>query len=538
MEGTSVSFTSPHPDVVIPESSLYDLLFGTLSDEELQRTAFRDRSSGTTVEYRDLVARIDAVAGALTAQGLTVGDVVGLHAPNSPEFAVALHGILRAGGTATPINALYTAEDITKQLTDSSASFLFTTSALLPQAWSAARAAGIGAHRVLVLDGTGDEHPSLQQMLAQQIPAPQVDFDPATHLAVLPYSSGTTGRPKGVRLTHRNLVANLCQVQPWLGITPQERVLAVLPFFHIYGLTAVLNATLHQRATLVTMPKFDLVEFLRTVSEEECSYIYIAPPVAVAMAKNPIVDDYDLSSVRVMLSGAAPLDDHLARVIEKRLGCKVLQGFGMSEMSPASHLIPLDRDDIPRNSVGLTIPNMECKLIDPATGEEIAYPAEGVSKPGELWCKGPNIMAGYLGNDEATAETLDADGYLHTGDIATVDSEGVVTIVDRMKELIKYKGYQVPPAELEALLLTHPQISDAAVIGVSNGEGEEVPKAFVVKQQGAELDEAAVIAFVAERVSPHKKVRKVQFIDIVPKSAAGKILRKDLRASEAGSLVP
>ncbi|MEU2002730.1 AMP-binding protein, partial [Rhodococcus sp. NPDC019627] len=205
----------------------------------------------------------------------------------------------------------------------------------------------------------------------------------------------------------------------------------------------------------------------------------------------------------------------------------------MSEMSPVSHAIPFDRDDIALDSVGPTIANMECKLVDPGTGAEIEQPAEGVSAAGELWCKGPNIMAGYLGNEEATAETLDADGYLHTGDIATVDSEGVVTIVDRMKELIKYKGYQVPPAELEALLLTHPQIADAAVIGVLDEEGEEVPKAFVVRQPGADLDEDAVIAFVAEKVSPHKKVRKVEFIDLVPKSAAGKILRKDLRAAEA-----
>jgi 4-coumarate--CoA ligase len=262
--------------------------------------------------------------------------------------------------------------------------------------------------------------------------------------------------------------------------------------------------------------------------------VFIAPPVAVALAKHPLVDDYDLSSVHSIFSGAAPLDQELGKAVANRLGCRVRQGYGMSEMSPVSHAIPFDRDDIALDSVGPSIANMECKLVDPGTGEEVAYPADGVSEPGELWCKGPNIMAGYLGNDEATAETLDGDGYLHTGDIATVDSEGVVTIVDRMKELIKYKGYQVPPAELEALLLTHPQIADAAVIGVLDDEGEEVPKAFVVKQPGVELDEAAVIAFVAERVSPHKKVRKVEFIDLVPKSAAGKILRKDLRASEAG----
>ncbi|MFI2218276.1 AMP-binding protein, partial [Rhodococcus sp. NPDC019639] len=325
----------------------------------------------------------------------------------------------------------------------------------------------------------------------------------------------------------------VCQIDRPIGIGAEDKLLAVLPFFHIYGMTVLLNAALRKRAALVTMPKFDLVEFLTIVAEQRCTYVFIAPPVAVALAKHPLIDQYDLSSVHSIFSGAAPLDQELGKAVANRLGCRVRQGYGMSEMSPVSHAIPFDRDDIALDSVGPTIANMECKLVDPGTGAEIEQPAEGVSAAGELWCKGPNIMAGYLGNEEATAETLDADGYLHTGDIATVGSEGVVTIVDRMKELIKYKGYQVPPAELEALLLTHPQIADAAVIGVLDEEGEEVPKAFVVRQPGADLDEDAVIAFVAEKVSPHKKVRKVEFIDLVPKSAAGKILRKDLRAAEA-----
>ncbi|WP_432794200.1 AMP-binding protein [Rhodococcus ruber] len=524
-----MSFRSPFPDVDIPALSVYDFLFGSIAESDLDRPALTEGTTGAVTDYRTLIGQIDAIAGALAARGVGVGDVVGLLSPNVPAFAAVFHGILRAGATATTVNALYTAEDIAKQLEDSKATFFFTVSPLLPHAKEAAAAVGIPDDRLVVLDGA-EGHPSLRDLLAENAPAPEVSFDPATHLAVLPYSSGTTGRPKGVMLTHTNLVANVCQIKSPIRIDPDDRILAVLPFFHIYGMTVLLNAALFNRASLVTMPKFDLPEFLRIVSEQKCTYVFIAPPVAVALAKHPLVDQYDLSSVHTVFSGAAPLDRALGNAVAARLGWKVRQGYGMSEMSPVSHAIPFDGDDVPLDSVGPTIANMECKLVDPTTGEEVEYPTgEGVSEPGELWCKGPNVMVGYLGNPQATAETLDADGFLHTGDIATVDAAGNVTIVDRLKELIKYKGYQVPPAELEALLLTHPKIADVAVIGVLDDEGEEVPKAFVVRQPDAELTEAEVVEFVAERVSPHKKVRQVQFIDIVPKSAAGKILRKDLR---------
>ncbi|MGZ9885926.1 AMP-binding protein [Rhodococcus ruber] len=524
-----MSFRSPFPDVDIPALSVYDFLFGSIAESDLDRPALTEGATGAVTDYRTLIGQIDAIAGALAARGVGVGDVVGLLSPNVPAFAAVFHGILRAGATATTVNALYTAEDIAKQLEDSKATFFFTVSPLLPHAKEAAAAVGIPDDRLVVLDGA-EGHPSLRDLLAENAPAPEVSFDPATHLAVLPYSSGTTGRPKGVMLTHTNLVANVCQIKSPIRIDPDDRILAVLPFFHIYGMTVLLNAALFNRASLVTMPKFDLPEFLRIVSEQKCTYVFIAPPVAVALAKHPLVDQYDLSSVHTVFSGAAPLDRALGNAVAARLGWKVRQGYGMSEMSPVSHAIPFDGDDVPLDSVGPTIANMECKLVDPTTGEEVEYPTgEGVSEPGELWCKGPNVMVGYLGNPQATAETLDADGFLHTGDIATVDAAGNVTIVDRLKELIKYKGYQVPPAELEALLLTHPKIADVAVIGVLDDEGEEVPKAFVVRQPDAELTEAEVVEFVAERVSPHKKVRQVQFIDIVPKSAAGKILRKDLR---------
>ncbi|MCF3939398.1 MULTISPECIES: 4-coumarate--CoA ligase family protein [Gordonia] len=533
-----MSFTSPFPDVEIPNQTVYDFLFGSISDDDMNRVALVDPKSGDETTYARLIGQIHAAAGALWAKGIGVGDVVGILSPNIPAFATVFHGILRAGGTATTINALFTAPEIAKQLTDSKAKMLVTVSPLADQAKAAAKEVGISDENLIILDGAGLKetgHPNAVDLLAPNLPAPEVAIDPATHVAALPYSSGTTGNPKGVALTHRNLVANVAQIKPLQGMTADDVVIAVLPFFHIYGMTVLLNAALYNRGRLVIMPRFDLVEFLENIQNFKVTTAYIAPPVAVALAKHPIVDSYDLSSLTVMMSGAAPLDDELGKAVAKRLDLHMLQGYGMSELSPVSHLIPIDTkaalgyDEPPLSSTGWAIPNTENKIVDPATGDEIGLPTEGLSEPGELWVKGPNVMLGYLGNEQATADTIDADGYLHTGDLAQVDPTGCVYIVDRLKELIKYKGYQVPPAELEALLLTHPQIADTAVIGVVDDEGEEIPKAFVVAQAGAELSADDVIEFVAAKVAPHKKVRAVEFIEAIPKSASGKILRKDLR---------
>jgi acyl-CoA synthetase (AMP-forming)/AMP-acid ligase II len=522
---------STFADVEIPNLSIYDFLFGSLEDSDRDRIALVDGTSGATTTYGQLVAQIDAVAGALAARGVTPGTTIGLLCPNAPAFAIVFHGILRAGAIVTTINSLYTAEEIESQLRDANANWLFTVSPLLAGAEAAAANVGIDADHLVVMDGV-DGHPSLRELIGQQAPPPEIHIDPATQVAVLPYSSGTTGRPKGVMLSHRNLVANVAQSNGVIGLQGDDAVLAVLPFFHIYGLTVLLNYAMKNHSTLVTMPRFDLPEFLRIIQEQKCTWVFIAPPIAVALAKHPLVDQFDLSSIDVIFSGAAPLDATLAGAVASRLGCIVRQGYGMTELSPVSHAIPVNRDDISLNSIGPALPNMESKLVDPETGEEIPVPAEGQSAPGELMCKGPNVMLGYLGNEEATRATLEPDGWLHTGDIATVDADGIYTIVDRLKELIKYKGYQVAPAVLEAVLLGHPDVADAAVIGVKDDDDQEIPKAFVVVQAGASLDEQAVMDYVASHVAPHEKVRRVEFIDVIPKSTSGKILRKDLRAKE------
>jgi len=533
-----MTFASPLPPVSIPDVSLFDYIFGGLDEADLDRVAFIDAPSDTRLSFRELRDQATATAGALAARGIAPGQVVALHAPNGPGFGIAFHGVLRAGAAVTTMPVLATAEDIAKQISASGAVALIADPAVAANALAGAEAAGLAPERVILLhesDVDNGRHPVLSALIAEGAPAPELTLDPATHLAALPYSSGTTGRPKGVRLSHRNLVANLAQIEDHL-VRRDDVVMAVLPFFHIYGMTVLLNLSLRRRSALVTMPRFDLAAFLEAHARYQVTWTFIAPPIAVALAKQSLVDDYDLSALRVVFSGAAPLDGELGRTLAERLGVIVVQGYGMSELSPVSHFTPeASAGDVSCESVGYPVPNSENLLLDPLIGKEIPKPTSGVSERGELCVKGPNVMLGYLDDEAATDAMIDAEGFLHTGDIATVDADGRVTIVDRIKELIKYKGYQVAPAELEALLLTHPQIADAAVIGVLDEEGEEVPKAFVVRRPGADsatLSEQQVMDFVAGHVAPYKKVRRVEFIDLVPKSASGKILRRELRDRE------
>ncbi|MCI1255244.1 MAG: AMP-binding protein [Corynebacterium provencense] len=529
--------TSPHRPVEIPGVSVYDLLFADLTPQDAARTAVTDSATGTSATFGELRDRVDAFAGALAHRGVGVGDVVALHAPNSLAFVIAFHGIMRAGATVTTVGALATAGDVARQVTVSGASLMLTVGLLGPAGAQGAEQAGLDTDRVIDL---ADGERGLASLLSEGHPAPQVDFDPATHVAVLPFSSGTTGVPKGVRLSHRNLVANIVQISPLLmdnGQTRDSVIMAVLPFFHIYGMNVLLNSSLHNRTHLVTMPSFDLPTFLELHQRHNIDFTFVAPPIAVVLAKHPLVDDYDISSLTTVLSGAAALDENLAAAVEKRLGVKVLQGFGMTEASPVTHVS--SRGVTPLASIGLPVANTECKVVDLTDPDfsEILPPAQesGLSRPGEMWVRGPQVMLGYLDNEEATEVTLLRDGWLRTGDIVRYDHQGNVYVVDRAKELIKYKGYQVAPAELEALLMTHDSVADAAVVGFFRPEdGEEIPRAFVVPQVDASgtpvtVDGDALMEWVAARVAPYKKIRMVEVIDVIPKSGTGKILRKDLR---------
>ena len=311
-------------------------------------------------------------------------------------------------------------------------------------------------------------------------PIPQVEVDVRDHVMVLPYSSGTTGLPKGVMLTHYNLVANIAQMEHVLVYTDNEVGLSALPFFHIYGMQVLMNGMLTNGVTVLTMARFDMEQALELVAEHKVTRFFAVPPMVLGLAKAPIVDQYDLSSVKQVFSGAAPLTVELQNECAERINCEVVQGFGMTELSPVTHCTPEGRNK-PGTS-GVAVSNVESRIVDPETGED-----QPVGERGELWVRGPMVMKGYLNNPEATAETIDAEGWLHTGDVAIVDEDGYFSIVDRIKELIKYNGFQVPPAELEGLIATHPKVLDVAVIGVPDDAAGELPKAFVQLAPGADL---------------------------------------------------
>jgi 4-coumarate--CoA ligase len=512
-----MSFASPLPSVTLPESPLTPYVLAR-AGELSGKAAFVDGSSGRVLTYGELDDSVRRQAGGWVESGLSKGDVVAVMAPNCPDYGVLFHAVAFAGGIVTTVNPTYTSSEVHHQLVDSGATRLVTVPVFLETA--SAAIVDTGVKEVYVI-GEADGYASISSLAgaarSEQVP---VELD---DVVALPYSSGTTGLSKGVMLTHRNLVSNIEQTLGAITMTADDAFVAVLPFFHIYGMQVLMNTGLRAGATIVTMPRFDLEQFLALHQEHKLTCAFVAPPMVVALAKHPVVDNYDLSALRYVLSGAAPLSAELAIECGERLGCEVVQGYGMTELSPVTHATP--RNMFKPGSVGVTVPNTQTRIVDPATGATL-----GVDEDGEVWVQGPQVMKGYLNNEAATKATVDDDGWLHTGDIGHVDADGHLYVVDRLKELIKYKGFQVPPAELEALLLTHPQIADAAVIGVPDDEAGEIPAAYVVLRPGQEVSAADIQAFVADKVASYKQVRRITFVEAVPKSASGKILRRVLRA--------
>lgn len=509
-------YRSPHPPIALTGETITERLFRGLAGRD--EVVVIDGPSGRTMTAAQIEDGVRRLAGGLAARGVGPGTVVAIMAPNMPEYILAFHGPLFAGATVTTINPTYTAPEVRHQLNDSGATLLITIAPFLETA--RAGAAGTGVTDIAVIGGA-EGAASLADWMGNPLPA-QVPVDVETHTAALPYSSGTTGLPKGVMLTHRNLVVNVDQTAATLDAGPGDWTTAFLPFFHIYGQTVLMNMHLAIGAGIITMPRFDLEQFLRLVSTHRTRQVFCAPPVVVALAKHPMVDQFDLSSVERLFSGAAPLGGEVADAVGRRLGAAAVQGYGMTEMSPVSHAVPPGMTRT--GSVGLTVPSTECRIVDPETGLDVPPGGEG-----ELWVRGPQVMKGYHNNERATAATLTPDGWLKTGDLAAIDDEGYVYIRDRVKELIKVSGFQVAPAELEAELLSHPAVADCAVIGKPDEQAGEVPVAFVVLQKGAEADAAAIAGHLAGRLASYKQLRGVHFVDVIPKSPSGKILRRLLR---------
>jgi acyl-CoA synthetase (AMP-forming)/AMP-acid ligase II len=450
----------------------------------------------------------------LQDNGVAKGDRVAIFSANSPEYFVAFFGILCAGGTVTTLNPLYKEREMLHQLEDCGASAIFAMGALSPIVQSVKEHLPALKHVFTVED--------VWKMAAEAPPEPHpITLNAKEDLAALPYSSGTTGLPKGVMLTHFNLVSNVRQTLTTGLSNGYGTYLDFLPFYHIYGMVVLMACGFAAGIPQVIMPRFDPALCLDLVQRHKVTNLFAVPPALLALSHFPDTAKYDTSSLTMIMSGAAPLPAEVARAAANALDTTVLQGYGMTETSPVTNVNPINR--IKDATVGPPIADTVQKVVSLDDGREL-----GVGETGELLTFGPQVMRGYWNAPEATAETLPGGGWIKTGDIVSVDDEGYVTILDRKKEMIKYKGYQIAPAELEALLLEHPAVMDSAVIPKRDDESGEIPKAFVLLRPGQEASADDLMRFVEERVAPYKKVREIEFVEAIPKTPSGKILRREL----------
>jgi acyl-CoA synthetase (AMP-forming)/AMP-acid ligase II len=507
-------YRSASPDVSIPDVSLPEYVLAQC-ERTPERPALIDGVTGEHLTYGAFGDAVRRTAAGLH-ESVPPGAVVGLVSHNQSAFAVALHGILASGAAVAPMNPMLTVDELASQLRGVRADAVVTSVAAADKVVQAAARSGTGTVYAL-----GAHHACRPFAELSRAGGTVPVISPDT-VAVLPHSSGTTGISKGVMLTHRNLVANLRQFQPVYRVGAEDVFCAVLPFFHMYGMTLILNAGLSAGATVVTLPRFDLDSYLGAVRRFGVTRAHFAPPVVAALADAPGPDSLATPSLRRALSGGAPLDPDVARRAEARIGCPIRQGYGMTEAGPGTHLVFDDEyDTVPAGSIGRSMPGTECRIVDPVTGTDAAPGASG-----ELWVRGPQVMRGYLDDATTTAVTM-VDGWLRTGDLVRVDGDGLFWVVDRLKDLIKYKGYQVAPAELETVLRGHPRVRAAAVTGMAHPIGGEAPCAYVVPD--GELTAESLMDWVRARVAPYKQIRAVVFVDEIPLSPSGKVLRRLLR---------
>src|SRR5712664_176288 len=512
---------STSPPVTIPNVPITDYVLrhaARLGD----KPALIDGPTGRTLSYRQLAEDARRTAAGLAQRGFGKGQVFAIYCPNLPEYAVVFLGVAMAGGINTTVNPLYTADELATQLNDSGARFLVTVPAFLEKAKAAAAKSKV--EEVFVF-GAAEGARSFTDLLRAGDTPRAVPIDPAADLVALPYSSGTTGLPKGVMLTHRNLVAMLRLMETNEAFSGDDTMICVVPMYHLYGLHIVVNLGLSEGATIVTVPRYDLDQFRQVLEKYKVTVAPLVPPLVLTLSLAPQIEQHNLSALRLIHCGAAMLADNIAQDCSRRLGCEIRYGYGMTEVSPLSHASLPDARTHKPGAVGFCLPNTECKIVDYNNGAEL-----GANEEGEIWVRGPQVMKGYLGNPTATHEMITPDGWLRTGDIGYCDAEGRLFVIDRLKELIKVDGRQVAPAELEAVLFTHAAVADAAVVGSPNEKHGEVPKAFVVLKGDATAEE--IMEYVAGKVARYKRVRLLEFISEIPKSPAGKTLRRMLRDKE------
>ncbi|KAI3766131.1 hypothetical protein L2E82_16181 [Cichorium intybus] len=532
-----IIFRSKLPDIYIPKHlPLHSYCFENISDFS-DRPCLIDGATDQVYTYAEVELTSRKVASALHQHGINKGDVIMILLPNSAEFVFSFFGASYLGAMSTMANPFFTAAEIIKQAKASRAKIIITQSSHVPKVKDFASDNSI---KIVCIDSAPEGCLHYSELISgDETKLPEVEISPDDVVA-LPYSSGTTGLPKGVMLTHKGQVTSVAQQvdgdNPNLWFHKEDVIICVLPLFHIYSLNSILFSGLRAGAAIVIMQKFDIVPFLQLIEKYKVTIGPFVPPIVLTIANNEeVVDKYDLSSIRTVMSGAAPLGKELEDTVRMKFpNAKLGQGYGMTEAGPVLAMclaFAKEPFDIKSGACGTVVRNAEMKIVDPESGASLPR-----NNRGEICIRGDQIMKGYLNDPESTKNTIDSEGWLHTGDIGYIDDDDELFIVDRLKELIKYKGFQVAPAELEALLLTHPDISDAAVVPMKDEAAGEVPVAFVVKSDASNVTEDDIKKFISKQVVFYKRINRVFFIDAIPKSPSGKILRKDLRAKLAAGV--
>jgi long-chain acyl-CoA synthetase len=500
--------------------------------EVMRATAWRfpDKTAITfkdqAITFADFDGESNRLANGLARLPLVSGERMALYLPNCPQYELAFYAASKLGAIACPMNPSYREREITYQVNDCGARVMVTHARLWPVVDACRAQMPNLAHVVVIEDNAHearDRAISYDEVVGSANAAdPGVRVD-QNQLAALPYSSGTTGLPKGVMLTHRILVCNQRQYLYASGIGPDDAFPIFLPLSHIYGVM-LMNASLGSGAHQIVMERFDLDGLMANIRQHRVTVLHLVPPVLLALANTAGLDRSQFSNVRYALSAAAPLAPDIARRVQEHLGLRVIQAYGLTETGPASHHSPLEADRSKLESVGLVMADTEQRVVDLETGERVLPAGE----TGEITIRGPQVMQGYWNAPEETARAL-RNGWLHTGDIGSVDDDGYTYLVDRKKEMIKCRAFSVAPAELEAAVLEHPDIADCGVVGVPDADAGEVPNAFVVARKGCTLDEAALTDYFSKRLAGYKMIRKWHLTDAIPRTPSGKILRRVLR---------
>lgn len=525
-------FYSKRKSIPLPQTDFLDVTTFISSRPHHGKTAFIDAATGRHLSFKDLWKAVDSVATCLYDMGIRKGHVILLLSPNSIFFPIVCLSVMSLGAVITTTNPLNTPREIAKQIANSKPSLAFTTPELLAKLTESNSNLTIILIDDEITDASTKTKAKIVTTLSEMVKKEprgirvreQVNQDDT---ATLLYSSGTTGESKGVVSSHKNLIAMVQTIVERFRLNEGDhKFICTVPMFHIYGLAAFATGILAAGSTVIVLSKFEMGEMLSTIVKYRATYLPLVPPILVALINeaDQIRERYDLSSLNFVLSGGAPLSKEMVEGFsEKFPGVTILQGYGLTESAGIGASTDTLEESRRYGTAGLLSPNTEAKIVDPENGKALL-----VNQTGELWLRAPSVMKGYFSNPEATSSTIDSEGWLRTGDLCYIDDDGFIFVVDRLKELIKYKGYQVPPAELEALLLTHPEISDAAVIPFPDKQVGQFPMAYVVRKAGSNLSEKAVMDFIAGQVAPYKRIRRVAYVAAIPKNPSGKILRKDL----------